>query len=546
MNTKHIFRIIFIFFVFALLSLIAGTTLFHLQIRQHHFFIDLAKRQYTLKIVSTPERGIIYDRNNTLLSSNKDGIAAFITPRTVQKPAELLTFLSQHFPQAAVRYEKNRDSFFCYIKRGLSDYEELLIKNSNLIDIQLLKEPRRIYHLPESLTVTGITNRDNEGLFGLEWIYNKELTGTPSEYTLEKDARSHYFSSTKKELSEGTIATSLHTTLDAQLQRIAQEELTKKAVEYDAQEGGLLIMNPQTGEILAAATYPNFELDASTELDMRTTKNNCFTQCYEFGSVCKAFTALAALEEEVVTPDEIIDCHNTKLAYFKKRKITTVIPQGKVTFEEVIQHSNNIGIAKIAFRLQEKLYDYLALLGFGKKTGLHFPGQQNGFINPPGNWSAHSIISLSYGYEMSATLLQIVRAFSVFANNGRLVTPHIIKQDACPFYPQVASDKTIETMRTILQKTSTAGTARYANIPGYKVLGKTGTANFLVNGKYDPDKKIYCFVVIIERENYKRIIGSYLKDTSHKQSYASTIVAPLCRTVMEKMIIHEHQIISSF
>lgn len=546
MNTKHIFRIIFIFFIFALLSLIAGVTLFHLQIRQHHFFIDLAQRQYTLKIVSTPERGIIYDKNNTLLSSNKEGVAAFIIPRTLQQPTEVLAFLSEHFPQAVARYEKNKDSYFCYVKRGLSEYEEQLIKNSHLSDIQLLKEPRRIYHVPESLTITGITNRDNEGLFGLEWLYNKELTGTPSEYTLEKDAHSHYFSSTKKELTEGTVATSLHTTLDAQLQRIAQEELTKKAEEFHAQEGGLLIMDPQTGEILAAATYPHFELNALTELDMRTTKNNCFTQCYEFGSVCKAFTALAALEEKIVTPDEIIDCHNTKLAYFKKRKITTVTPQGKVTFEEVIQHSNNIGIAKVAFRLQERLYDYLKKLGFGQKTGVHFPGQQYGFINPPNNWSAHSIISLSYGYEMSATLSQIVRAFAVFANNGRLVTPHIIKQKTCPLYPQVASDETIQIMRTILQKTSSKGTGRYGNIPGYTVLAKTGTANFLVNGKYDPDKKIYCFAVIIEHGEYKRVIGCYLKDTSHKRSYASTIVAPLCRTVMEKMIIHEHQIISSF
>lgn len=546
MSKPYIFRITFIFLIFTLLSLAASFTLFHLQIRQHHFFIDLAQRQYTLKITTTPERGCIYDRNNELLSSNKDGFAAFIVPRALEQPHELQHFLSAHFPQALSRYEKNKTAHFCYIKRGLSHYEEILIKKSELSDIKLLKEPRRVYHILESLTITGITNRDNEGLFGLEWLYNKELTGTPSEYMLEKDAHAQHFSSTKTEIAQGTNPISLHTTIDSRLQQIAQEELSHKAEEFKAQEGALLIMNPETGEILAAATYPNFNLNDTTELDMRSTKNNCFTQSYEFGSVCKAFTALAALEEKVVTPDEIIDCHNSKLAYFKKRKITTTIAQGKVPFVEVIQFSNNIGIAKVASRLQERLYDYLTTLGFGQKTGLQFPGEQYGFINPPKQWSAHSIISLSYGYEMSATLLQIVRGFCVFANNGRLVTPHIIKEDECHIYPQVASSETIETMRAILQKTAQSGTGRYGNIKGYTIFSKTGTANFLVNGKYDPDKKIYCFVVIVEKGSYKRIIGAYLKDTYHTTSYASTIVAPLCKTVMEKMIIHEHQIIASF
>lgn len=546
MNKKPALRILFIFAMFCMLFIIAIITLFYLQIHQHHFFINLAQKQYTLKITSFPERGSIYDRNNHILNSNKEGLAAFITPYTVTQPEKLKEFLSLHFPQALERYSKNKSAQFCYIKRALSEYEEQLIKKAQLSDIQFLKEPRRLYSVPQALTITGITNRDNQGLFGFELLYNKQLMGTPTEYMLEKDAHSNYFSSTKTIHKQGYEPLSIHTTLDAYLQRIAQEELSNKAQEFNAEEGGLLIMNPQTGEILAAATYPHFELNSISDSSMRSTKNNCFTQCYEFGSVLKAFTALAALEEKVVTPDEIIDCHNTKLAYFKKRKITTVIPQGKVPFTEVIQYSNNIGIAKVAFRLQERLYDYFKLFGFGQKTGLHFPGQQYGFINPPNKWSAHSIISLSYGYELSGTLLQLVRAFSLFANDGHLVTPHLIKQAECPITSYIVSHDSITTMRDILQKTTQAGTARYAQIPGYTIFAKTGTANFLIDGKYDPDKKIYCFLAIIERDSYKRVIGCYLKDTHHKHAYASTIVAPLCKAVMEKMIIHEHQIISSF
>ena len=162
------------------------------------------------------------------------------------------------------------------------------------------------------------------------------------------------------------------------------------------------------------------------------TKNTVVTEAYELGSVFKICVALAALEEGVVTPDELIDCKNTKTTFIDGRKINTVHEAGIIPFEEVIAQSNNIGIAQVAQRLGTKIYDHYPRLGFSKKSGIPFPGENKGFINPPNKWSKQSIISLSYGYEVSANLLQLARAFSIIANGGYWIDPRITFDNQLP------------------------------------------------------------------------------------------------------------------
>lgn len=541
MNKPYALRVPLIFVCFLSVGIYALWQLFSLQIYQHDFYTQLAYKQRTLTLTRYPDRGLIYDRNGIALCNNKETVAACIEPKKIIEKDRLLTFLQKHFESAYERYLHNPAASFLYIKRNLTEEEIDTITHAQLPDIHLIQETTRSYYTPEVVSITGITSREQEGLFGLEWLYNKELKGTPSITVFEKDAHSHFFSTT--EHTQETTAP-LYTTIDAHLQQIVQEELNNAATACNAQEGALIIMNPETGEILASASYPTYQFNSENN-DTRCTKNNCFSECYEFGSVMKSFTALAALEEEVVTPDEVINCHNTKEAYIKNRLIRTVHAQGYVTFSEIIQHSNNIGIAIVAYRLYEKLYDYYKLFGFGSNVSSIFPGQQKGFVNPPSHWSAHSIISLSYGYEITATLVQLVRAFSLFANDGHLITPHIIKQTECMMSPKIVSSKSINESRSILEKTTTHGTARRAHIPGYTILSKTGTANLLVNGKYEDDKRIYSYVGLLEKGTYKRATGLYLKNTSHTHAYASTVVTPVCKNVMEKMVIHEHQISSN-
>jgi len=213
-----------------------------------------------------------------------------------------------------------------------------------------------------------------------------------------------------------------------------------------------------------------------------------------------------------------------------------------MTFEEIIQRSNNIGIAQVAKRVDTKLYDHYIKIGFGSKTGIPFPGEQSGFVQHPSNWSKQSIISLSYGYEITTTLLGLTTAFSVFANGGHRIYPRFIlsPEQYVKKSEKIYSDESIEAMRTILEKsTSKRGTGKYAAVHGYKTLGKTSTANLLENGVYNEHKNLYGFVGSVEKEGYKRVIGCFLRESPRHNLYASTVAAPLFERVAEKTLIHD-------
>jgi cell division protein FtsI/penicillin-binding protein 2 len=325
--------------------------------------------------------------------------------------------------------------------------------------------------------------------------------------------------------------------------------LEQTVKELEAKEAALVIMNPENGEICAMASYPYFDPNNTEHLDMQTTKNRPATQAFETGSVIKTFCALAALDLKVVTLDEMINCENTKETKIEGIRVRTVQPHGIIPFKEVIQNSNNIGTVKIAKRINTKLYDYYRLLGFGQPTGLNFPGEQKGFVNPPKKWSAYSIISLSFGYEITTTLLQLARALAVIYNGGHLITPTLIANSsikdsntAILLTAPLISDQTRANMDEILQACVQLGSGKRAHVAGYKITGKTGTSNILENGQYNEDKHLNTFIGYVEKDDYKRVITVYVKE-SKKASYSSIITAPLFGKAAQALLIHDHMII---
>ena len=533
--------LVFILFFICFAGAIAN--LFILQITKHDFFVDLATKQYNVLVTTPADRACIVDRNGNPLALNHESIAAFVLPKKLKDSAGLKKFLQKHFPSAVARLKKNAESHFVYIKRKLTSEEQKLIAESGLEDIHLLAEPSRFYPSPATGTITGITNIDNQGLFGIELQYNQRLSGTPTTSMLERDARSGHFHFSHKTMTQGDQAKPVKLTIDGTLQFFVQEELSAQAAKFKTSDGAAVVIDPDTGDILAMATIPTFNPSDTRDIDLSTTKNSAVTESYEFGSAIKSFAALAALEEGVVTPDEMIDCEGTKTTIVEGRRINTVEAQGIVPFEDVIARSNNIGIAKVAKRMGPALYKHYKKLGFGTKTGIPFPGEQAGFVNPPERWSKQSIISLSYGYELRTTLLRLTTAFGVFATNGHLITPRLVLEPEEYTKPpeKIFSDKSIAQMRAILEKTtSTAGSARRASTKGYTTLGKTSTANLLVNGEYDSTKNLYGFVGIIEKGHYKRLIGLFLKESPYHDLYAATVAAPLFKKIAEKMLIHDH------
>jgi len=535
-------RIAFTFFIFVIMYGIIALNLYCIQIRKHHFFVDLGERQYMTMVTTYPPRASILDRHGHFLAINKESIAAFITPNNMAEPARVEQFLARHFPQAHERLERNRCAPFMYVARHLSERDQQRIAHANIPDLQLLKEQRRFYPVNTTGTIVGITNIDNHGLFGLELMFEEQLAGEPTIQRLHKDARSGYFSFAQETTAQGHAGTPLITTIDGDLQFMVYEALRDTVETFQAKEGAAVVMNPKTGEILAMVTLPAFDPNDTKEIIMEHTKNKVVTEAYELGSVIKVFAALAALEERVVHPDELIDCENVATTYVDGRRINTVKDSvlGVVPFTHVIEKSNNIGIAKVVKRLDTKLYDHYIRMGFGAKTGIQFPSEREGFVNHPRQWSKQSIISLSYGYEITATLLQLAQAFSMIANDGYLIRPTLLLNELhTPESQRRYSAESITIIKQIMEGAVLRGTAKRAQIKGYRVMSKTGTANLLVNGIYNPDKNSYTCGGIVERDDYQRVIVVYVRESSRKGLYASGVAAPLFEQVAEKTLIHE-------
>ena len=263
------------------------------------------------------------------------------------------------------------------------------------------------------------------------------------------------------------------------------------------------------------------------------------TESHELGSVMKIVVAIAALEEGVVTLDEPIDCENKKKTSINGMSFTTVHPDGVIPFSKVVENSNNIGMVKVAMRLGPKLVEYYTKLGFGKKTGIELPGEHDGFVNPANKWSKRSIVSFSFGYEVSATVAQLAKMFTAIANDGFEVQPTIIFEKQSDNHKKIISDSTLLQIKDILKNTVEQGTAKRALVRGYNIMGKTGTATMLIDGKYSEDHNLYTFAGIVEKNNYKRVIVTFVKDTNLKNVHASNITAPLFARIAEKMLIHE-------
>ncbi|MBP6892394.1 penicillin-binding protein 2 [Candidatus Babeliales bacterium] len=540
MNISHhsSTRFFFVVFIICLLYGVIVANLYRLQIQQSVFFKDLGDKQYNITVQTFPQRALIYDRHDNPVTINKDSVALFILPKTLINKDVTLKFLQQHFPSSYDRFEQNALKSFMFVKRNLSAQEIDLITKVDMEDLHFLKESSRFYPYECLGTVLGITDIDNQGLMGLEGQNNKRLQGTPTTYQLKKDAKSHHFYFGKETKQQGTEGLPLTLTIDAALQFKFQTVLDEKIAECHSLEGGALAMDAMTGEILAVVSYPNFDPNNVKNLDMESTKCRPIVNCFESGSVLKIFGAAAALQEGVTTIDDVIDCEDTKETKLDNLRIRTVHPNGKITFMEVVQNSNNIGTVKVMKRLGTDLYDYYKLFGFGEMTGLNFPGEQKGFVNHPDNWSAWSIQSLSYGYEITTSLLQLVRAMALLVNGGYLITPRLIKDSLIEKTGPLISQKTCEDMQKILEAVVQHGASK-AQVSGYKVYGKTGTANILINGLYDDDRHLYTFIGAIQIGSSWYVIGCCIKD-SRRATYASMITAPFFKQLAEILILHEN------
>lgn len=531
-------RLGFVLILFGFLYAIVLMRLFLLQIYQKNFFKVLADQQYNFSVKVNLPRGEIFDRSGIeLLAFNRAVPSAFILPHQFVEQQRTEKFLKRFYPAVYKKMKFRPDKHFLWLDRVLTNEQVENLKKQGTRDIQFIDEPRRFYFSQSSAHLIGFTDIDSKGISGIELELEKWLGGKPMYLRIQKDARSKNFYFGKEIERAGYCGKPVTLTIDKNIQELAFEELESAIQNYQAESGSVLVMDPESGQILAMTNYPSFDPNQKNIQKLDMTKNFVVSECFELGSVMKAFLALAALSEGAVTLDEEFDCEG-KVTYVDGFKVENWKSLGILSFADVIKFSSNVGTAKVAVRIGPKYYDHLKRVGFGSKTGVEFPGERDGFVNPPNNWSKHSVKVMSFGYEIMASLLQLGRAFCIFSNGGYLVNPTLVidpnlKKDSDKKV-KLYDDKVLTQMRKILKSIGDLHPIR-----GCDVFGKTGTARCAVPGGYSNTEHIYTFVGILEKGDYKRIIVTFINRPQKAHMWASEVAAPLFQRVGERMLIYE-------
>jgi len=470
-------------------------------------------------------RSPIYDRNGKILAGSRKRRSAFFAPSALTKDSgAFLEILQQYFPRAYQRAHENPSALFCFLKRLVSDKDaEWLRKTTSLVNF--LEETERYYPTPTAAHILGLTNVDLSGIEGLELAFDEQLTQEDT-----KTAAALLRNSTALTEPKGLVCT-----LDSQL----QHEITLLSDAYvqslEAKSACIVVMDAQNGDILCMAQSC---CEPSAQDKAYSLRNHAISDAYEMGSIIKAFCMLAALAEKKVDIDELINCHHSKAFPLRGIPVKTWKAHGKIPLKQVIRESNNIGIAQIALKLDKKLYDHYRQIGFGNPTGIRLPGEACGFITPPQAWSRQSLLSLSYGYEISTTLLQVTAAWSIFAQRGTRVKPRITFQESVERMP-LYEGKVIEDAREIVRYESSHPLfKKWQELHGWDIFGKTGTANILESTGYNPERNAYTFVGNIEKENVNYIISVHVRESNKKGAYAASIALPLFAETAARLIRH--------
>ncbi len=482
--------------------------LVRLQIVKYGFFVQLAHRQQNRTIPVEPRRGNIFDRYGHPLAMSIDVDSVFAVPSEVHDPESTAAILGKVLnldPQEIVaRIESSRN--FAYIARKVDAETSDRIRELNLRGIYFRKEPKRFYPDRElAAQVLGYVGMDDEGLGGLERVFDDDLRGIPGKELISIDARRKWFGRVDKPPDPGQ---NLVLTIDQTIQYIAERELQRGMEDTKAIAGTVIVQNPRTGEILALANRPTFNPNVFNNVPQESLKNRAVSDVYEPGSVFKIVTYSAAFDQHLAKPEDPIDCQHGSIDVFGM-KIRDHESLGVITIAEALAHSSDVAAIKVGMRVgDERLYHYIRDFGFGAQTGIELPGETRGLTKPVNRWSKVSIGAISMGQEIGVSPIQVISMISTIANDGVYTPPRIVAGELPPdgtpkpvvFHPaqqhRVVSSMTAAQMKKMMEGVVLFGTARRAILNGYSDAGKTGTAQKVdpATGGYSKTKYVASFI----------------------------------------------------
>jgi cell division protein FtsI (penicillin-binding protein 3) len=522
----------------------------YLQLFLHSEFMARAQRQQQRVIEITPKRGSIFDRNMHPLAMSIPVDSAFAVPSELadeQLAAHLLSGVLG-MPRDVLQARLESSHSFVWIARKLPPDKAEAVAALNLKGVYFQKENQRIYPKRDLAShVLGFVDMDEKGLGGIEHELDSQIRGKSEKIIVMADARQRWFDGGEAQRERGA---NVVLTLDEKIQYIAERELAVAITKTHAIAGTVMVMNPNSGEILGLANWPKFNPNAANEAPAESRMNRAVTALYEPGSTFKLITLAAAFDQGITRPEEVFDCENGAV-YVAGHRIRDHKPFGLLSVSDILAQSSDVGAIKIALRLgAPKFYDYIRAFGFGQLTGVDLPGESKGLVRRLENWTPVSIGSISMGQEVGVTPIQLVSAVSAIANGGMLYRPHVIGElrrgeqalpaegPLAPVEPRrVIRPETAATLRRLMEGVVLDGTGKLAHLDGWTAAGKTGSAQKIdpATGRYSRTQLIASFTGFAPISNPAVTILVSL-DSPVGEHEGGQVAAPVFKRVAEQVL----------
>ena len=526
-------RLLFVFLLLSLCALMVRAV--YLQGIHNDFLQQKGDARYGRVIDINAHRGMITDRHGEPLAISTPVESIWVSPQDLEATPQQIKRLAQILGMGVEEvknrlFDTSRD--FVYLKRQIPPDQAEKVINLGMPGIALSREYRRYY--PEAdvtAHLLGFTDVDDNGQEGIELAFQEQLGGKAGSQRVIKDRRGHIVEDVAS-IRAPKPGSDLALSLDSKIQYLAYREIRLAVERNNAKAGSIVVLDAKSGEVLALANWPSYNPNNRVKPNVQLLRNHAVTDLFEPGSTMKPFTVAAALEAGKIRPGTLI---NTEGGVFTVggRKIHDTHPEAVLTVAQVIQKSSNVGAAKIALSLSPKtLWDSLSENGFGAQTGSAFPGEAAGKLRDFKKWLPIEQATMSYGNGISVNLLQLARAYTVFANDGDLKPVTLFRQDVPSDGRKVYSQATAKAVRDMLELVvKPGGTAPLAQINGYRVAGKTGTSHKLENGHY-VNRYIASFVGLAPASSPRLIVAVMINEPGGEQYYGGQVAAPVFSNVM--------------
>ncbi|HVY23011.1 MAG TPA: penicillin-binding transpeptidase domain-containing protein [Steroidobacteraceae bacterium] len=524
-----------------LVLLLAGTGLaaraVQLQLLDNGFLLSQGNARYTRIAKLAAHRGAIYDRNGETLAVSTPVDSVWVNPRELEQAADQIPKLAEALNRdrnwLAQRISSSLDRDFVYLVRHMNPEDAAQVKALNIPGVYLQREYRRYYPAGEvSSHVLGFTNIDDEGREGLELAYDHWLAGSPGAKRIIQDRYGRTVEDIES-IRDARPGQDITTSIDIRIQYLAYRELKAAIQQHNAVSGSVVVVDVNTGEVLAMVNQPSYNPNDQEQRDPNDIRNRAATDLMEPGSIMKPFVATAGLETGRYNANTIIDT-SPGLVKVGIKTIEDEHPLGAVTLTTVIAKSSNVGMTKLALSLSpESMWKTLYAFGFGQVTGSGFPGEAAGMLLNYRQWRPINQATISFGYSLSVTALQLAHAYAILGAGG-ISRPLTLQRVDGPVegqrvIDQRIADEMVKIMESVVTEEGATGTR--AAVVGYRVAGKTGTAQKLVNGSYTSDAHIASFGGVVPASHPRIACVVVINEPRDGSYYATSVSAPVFSNV---------------